>query len=156
MTQPRIITGRTVTWWFIAFFGVVFAVNFTMARFAISSFGGTVVDNSYVASQRYNGWLADARAQAALGWQVSLRRADDGYVRLSVLGADGQAVGGLRVTAVARQPLGQSQDRPLHFVAAGDAPGRWISDAPLPAGRWQIQLGLRTATSVVRTRGDIG
>ena len=37
---------------------------------AIGTFGGTVVDNSYVASQNYNRWLADADEQEALGWKT--------------------------------------------------------------------------------------
>jgi nitrogen fixation protein FixH len=55
---PRRFTGRHMTGILVAFFGVVMTVNFTMAYVAISGFGGTVVDNSYVASQNYNRWLA--------------------------------------------------------------------------------------------------
>jgi nitrogen fixation protein FixH len=49
----------------VAFFGVVIAVNLTMARLAIGSFGGVVVENSYVASQKFNGWLDRPRAGGA-------------------------------------------------------------------------------------------
>ncbi|MGE0776676.1 MAG: FixH family protein, partial [Sphingomonadaceae bacterium] len=56
--MTRSFTGRHMAIILIAFFGVVIAVNFYMARMAIGTFGGTVVDNSYVASQRFNGWLA--------------------------------------------------------------------------------------------------
>ena len=58
----------------VAFFGVVIAVNLLMAHYAVSTFSGTVVDNSYVASQEFNGWLGAARAQRALGWTVEVRR----------------------------------------------------------------------------------
>eukprot|EP01035_Chromulina_nebulosa_P040301 gene40301-54499_t len=51
-----------------AFFAVVIGVNMLMASDAIRTFGGTVVDNSYVASQQYNGWLAEARVQRLYGW----------------------------------------------------------------------------------------
>ena len=55
------LTGRHVAAIFVAFFAVVIAVNVLMASYAVGGFGGTVVDNSYVASQRFNGWLAQAR-----------------------------------------------------------------------------------------------
>ena len=44
MSRP--FTGRDVALVMIGFFGLVVAVNITMARFASSSFGGVVVDNS--------------------------------------------------------------------------------------------------------------
>ena len=52
------LTGRHVAAIFIGFFAIVIAVNMLMASYAIGGFGGTVVDNSYVASQKFNGWLA--------------------------------------------------------------------------------------------------
>jgi nitrogen fixation protein FixH len=57
-SEPGELTGRKVAAIFVVFFGVIMAVNFTMASFASSTFGGVVVKNSYVASQKYNGWLA--------------------------------------------------------------------------------------------------
>ncbi len=71
MTTKR-FTGRHMAAIMFAFFGVVIAVNVTMATFATRTFGGTVVDNSYVASQKYNGWLAEARRQERLGWTALL------------------------------------------------------------------------------------
>src|SRR3546814_3241852 len=61
--ERRPFTGRHAAMILIAFFGVVISVNIVMASFALSTFGGTVVDNSYVASQHYNEWLARADAQ---------------------------------------------------------------------------------------------
>ncbi|NJR13875.1 MAG: hypothetical protein HC779_06455, partial [Phyllobacteriaceae bacterium] len=65
---------------FVAFFGVIVAVNLTMARFAVTHWTGLVVKNSYVASQNYNGWLRQAAASKALGWQAVPHRRDDGRV----------------------------------------------------------------------------
>ena len=53
-----------------AFFGVVIAVNITMATYASTTFGGIVVENSYVASQEFNRWLDEAKAERALGIPV--------------------------------------------------------------------------------------
>src|SRR3546814_8818871 len=54
----RRFTGWHMTAILIAFFAAVIAVNMLMATVAVRSFGGTVVENSYVASQKFNGWLA--------------------------------------------------------------------------------------------------
>ena len=54
MTKP--FTGWHMTAILVGFFSTVIAVNVYMAHAAISTFGGTVVDNSYVASQEFNGW----------------------------------------------------------------------------------------------------
>ncbi|MEK6541026.1 MAG: FixH family protein [Pseudomonadota bacterium] len=137
MAQRRPITGRRVAMWFVAFFGIVIAVNLLMARLAIGTFGGTVVDNSYVASQRYNEWLAAGRVQAALGWSVTAERGPSGHVVVQLLGRDGRAVPGATINVVASHPLGGAADRPMHFAGAD---GRFVSTAPLPAGRWQLRI----------------
>ncbi len=84
IAKPRIFTGWHMTTILVSFFAVVMAVNFTMARMAISTFGGTVVDNSYVASQNYNIWLNAADRQERLGWQVVARLDSDRHILVSV------------------------------------------------------------------------
>ena len=64
------ITGWHAAAGLVAFFGLVIAVTLTMAVYATTTFGGVVVDNSYVASQKYNGWLKAAERQRALGWTI--------------------------------------------------------------------------------------
>jgi len=63
----RPFTGRKMAAIMVAFFAVVIIVNVYMAREASSTFGGVVVENSYVASQQYNRWLDEASAENALG-----------------------------------------------------------------------------------------
>ncbi|MBB5686671.1 FixH family protein [Sphingobium boeckii] len=132
MTRP--FTGRHMTIILITFFGVVFAVNFTMARLAIGSFGGTVVDNSYVASQKFNGWLKDARAQKSLGWTAGVTLDPDRHVQIAI-GAPAAKVA-MEANATASHPLGRAADIPLSFVPI--APGRLRSVEALPAGRWTL------------------
>ena len=50
--MTRKFTGWHMTAILVGFFAIVISVNLFMARAAIGSFGGVVVDNSYVASQR--------------------------------------------------------------------------------------------------------
>lgn len=136
MTVRR-FTGRHMLITMLAFFGTIVAVNFTMAWLASSTFGGTVVDNSYVASQRFNGWLAAGRAQQALGWSVRIDLDAGRHVRIAARIPDGAAVSG-----IATHPLGRIPEQALAFVAMGN--GAWRSAAPLPAGRFHVRIDIRT------------
>jgi len=131
----RTFTGRHMLAITVSFFAVVIAVNLVMARFAIETFGGTVVNNSYVASQEFNRWLDEAKAQRALGWKLTAER-DGHYAIVHLDGAPGAQI---RATAI--HPLGRRPDKVLHFVRlAGD---RYRSIEMLPAGRWRLELEVR-------------
>lgn len=142
---PGTLTGRRVLMIFIAFFGTIMAVNFYMAKQAIGTFGGVVVDNSYVASQQYNGWLAEARAQKALGWSETIRRSPSGIVSIALKNASGEALHGAKVTAVAQHPLGRA--KAIDLIFAEGPGGDYIAPTPLPDGRWQLRFTIRHAGS---------
>ena len=135
----RTFTGRHMLAICIAFFGTVIAVNLVMATLATRTFGGTVVDNSYVASQHFNRWLDEADAERQLGWKIVAQRRDG---RLS-LGLSGRQapLSDTYITAVAEHPLGREKDILLHFRAVGE--GRFLSAEALPAGRWRLKLDIR-------------
>ncbi len=134
--MSRGFTARHMWVVMIGFFGLVVAVNFTMAWLASSTFGGTVVNNSYVASQQYNGWLRAARAQQQLGWQTRLGLDDGRRVVLAVTsGGEGR---GYAASGTAHHPLGRAPDVPLVFSAGAD--GVLHSAAALPDGRWQVRI----------------
>ncbi len=140
-------TGWHMTAILVTFFGVVMAVNFTMARIAVSSFGGTVVDNSYVASQKYNIWLNTAKRQDSLGWSADFALDADRHV---LIGARGNGVNPAQLSAVgdALHPLGRSEDVPLAFAMTPD--GRLRSTKPLPAGRWNLRLSVRRGADIFK------
>ena len=129
-------TGRRMAAIMVLFFGTVIAVNFTMAYYASSTFGGIVVENSYVASQQFNRWLDEAAAEKAMGWNADAVRLNDGRISVIVHGPGPEGV----LTGTARHPLGTLADRPLNFVR--DAQGRFVSREVLPAGRWTLRLEL--------------
>ena len=137
----RPFTGRHMAMIMIAFFGVIFAVNFTMARLAIGSFGGTVVDNSYVASQKFNGWLDEARAQNRLGWRDEVTPLPGRHVALSLTDAQTKPIAGGTVRALAQHPLGRAPDIALAFHER--TLGHYTSDHALPPGRWQLRITVR-------------
>lgn len=132
--MTRKFTGRHMTAILVAFFGVVIAVNFTMARFATSTFGGKVVENSYVASQEFNGWLEQAEAQHALGWDAVTTWRPDNRLAVQLQGAPE----GAKISGTARHPLGRMPDQQLTFAPNGA--GRFLSDQALPSGRWILRL----------------
>ena len=134
------------------FFGVVIAVNITMAKLAIGSFGGTVVDNSYVASQNYNKWMAEADRQARLGWSVSVLRIAGGRIGLKISDRGG-AVETFSVSAKAEHPLGRSPEQYMNFVSQGD--GNYRSQTALPSGRWLLHIEVRRGGDRYRTRVEI-
>jgi nitrogen fixation protein FixH len=128
-------TGRHMVAVMVGFFGIVVAVNIHMARLASGTFGGTVVENSYVASQKFNRWLADARAQDQLGWATPVSLDAGRHVVMTVPGT------GFTVSGSAHHPLGRAPDIALAFRS--DASGRLVTTTPLPAGRWQVRLTVR-------------
>lgn len=142
-------TGRHVAAILAGGFAIVIGVNLLMARAAISTFGGLVVENSYVASQHFNGWLEKADEAKALGWKVNLSRALDG--RIQVATADVPAAATVR--GEAWHPLGRMPDRELRFVSAGA--GSYASDEVLPAGRWVIRLEIAAGEHVWRGEQDL-
>jgi nitrogen fixation protein FixH len=142
-------TGRHMAAVMFTFFGVVIAVNIGMARLAGSTFGGEVVKNSYVASQKYNGWLREAAAEKALGWQLVAQRRDDDRVTVAVSGPSGSD----RLTGVARHPLGAAPDVPLAFARTAD--GTFVSDRPLPEGRWFVRFDLESGGRKIQTEQEL-
>lgn len=130
-------TGRHMAAIFVGGFAIIIAVNLLMASLAVGSFHGTVVDNSYVASQKYNGWLKQASASKALGWQAVPHRRKDGRVVVETIAVPA----GAAVTATAERPLGTRDFAALTFTPLGQ--GRWVSDESLAPGRWQLRLAIR-------------
>lgn len=132
--RRKSFTGWHMTAILVGGFGVVFAVNFLMASLASSTFGGIVVENSYVASQHFNRWLDEAEKEEDLGWKVAVTRRDDGRIVANLDGVPGYPT----VMAEARHPLGRKPDTLLKFQE--DATGAYVSDQPLPEGRWILRF----------------
>src|SRR6266536_6179799 len=89
-SNPKQLTGRTVLFLLVAFFGVVIAVNLAMMNFAIQSLPGTEVDSAYRASLAYEREIAAAHDQNRRNWKVDaqVRRSADGGATLQVEAAD--------------------------------------------------------------------
>lgn len=144
----RQFTGRHMAGILVAFFAVIIAVNLIMARLASATFGGAVVDNSYVASQHFNRWLEEAARERAQGLTAEVRRRNDGHVVVSLSGASPA-----KVAVLARHPLGRLPDREIAFAPA--AAGTFVSRERLPAGRWRLRLTVTAPGRAWRTEREL-
>ncbi|MEO0872265.1 MAG: FixH family protein [Pseudomonadota bacterium] len=132
----RQFTGKHMLLTMVAGFGIVAAVNFYMASLAVGGFHGTVVDNSYVASQKFNTWIEEAEAMEALGWSTEAARDETGHLILTTEGVPESAL----ISAELRRPIGVKQFASLTFAPLGD--GRYRSLETLEQGRWTMRLAI--------------
>jgi nitrogen fixation protein FixH len=121
----------------LAFFGVIIAVNLTMAYFANSTWSGLVVANGYIASQSFDDDLARARAQDAMGWTVEVSH-ETNRVKVSFADRNNAPLAGMTVTGKLRRPTTDRQDQALAFVSE-DA-GLYMAEAALAKGVWDVEI----------------
>lgn len=142
-------TGKHMLAVFVMGFGIVMAVNFFMASLATGGFSGVVVKNSYVASQNYNGWLAAAEKQRALGWEAAVSRNDTGKLQIATLNTPAE----ITINAELERPLGDPERHAAILSNAGN--GLFITDKVLPAGRWIVRLQITSDGDVWRQQSEI-
>ncbi|MER9201587.1 FixH family protein [Mesorhizobium sp. M0933] len=135
--KSREFTGRHMLAIILAFFGVVIAVNLTMATLANTSWTGLVVENTYVASQQFNRKAEEGRAQAALGWTGKLTIAW-GEVRYGVTDAAGKPVPLHGVKVLFRHPAYEKEDESITLAAAS---GQEFAVQHMPRdGVWIVEI----------------
>jgi nitrogen fixation protein FixH len=145
-TAPgKAFTGRRMLALLVGFFGVVVVVNLLLAFYANWTWTGLVVENSYVASQEYNGFIAAERRQEALGWTARFSHDAAGVV-FAMTTREGAPVAGLKVVVTMGRPTHEGEDRVL--ALSETAPGVYGADIALPTGLWEAKL--------VATAGDGG
>jgi len=156
--KPYEVTGRTVLFWLLGFFGAVFVVNAVMVRAATSTFGGLQTPSSYKAGLMFTGEAARAARQQARGWHVDgtiLRdRAGNAMLDISVHDAKGAAVTGLTADATLAHPADARRDRviALSRVGAGEFRGQTQGHA----GQWELIVDLyRGEARVFRSRSRV-
>ncbi|MGE5500852.1 MAG: FixH family protein [Ignavibacteriales bacterium] len=133
--KPCEINGWHVLAGFVAFFGLIFAVNGAFMYQAIHTFPGQTVDNPYEAGIEYNRTLARKAAEAELGWSAEVARSGD-VVQLIVLDRAGQPVDGLRVVGKLERPATE-QGRKL-LTLTRTAPGMYEASARGLTGAWDL------------------
>ena len=145
-TASKGFTGRHMLLTTVGFFGVVVAVNVTMAYVASSSWSGLVVENTYVASQRFNEKAEAMRALALSGVKGSVA-INGGVFSYTLKNRDGSPADADTVRANFRRPVGDHEDFGIDLNRAGD--GRFDTKHRVPAGVWIVEFVSRRGDSVV-------
>ncbi|MBE0580463.1 FixH family protein [Devosia sp.] len=148
-TEPREFTGRHMALITVTFFGVIIGVNLLMAVAASRTWTGLVVENSYVASQEFQGKADDARHQAEAGWTMDVAY-ETGTLVVRALD-DGVPLALEEVTAFVRRPVGGHDDATVVLMPGADgyrgainlAPGVWdvaVTTAPTALGAMEREI----------------
>lgn len=153
-TRGKVLTGTHVTLMLVAFFATILSVNLLMASLATRTFGGTVVDSSYVASQKYNAWLEEARVQADSGWTLEAGLIEGGYfdVKVSRLG---EAVTGAVTHVRLEHPLGRTAPLNLTLTESANRDGHYTTSAPLAFGRWHAFVSVSDGDHNIRKKLEL-
>lgn len=141
--RPFEVTGRFVLACFVGFFLTVAAVNATMIRFAVTTFGGVETESSYKAGLAFKAEAAASVAQQALGWGVDIRidpRADGAVVNVAVRDAAGAPVPRLSVDMILAHPADKRRD--ITMTAFEQSAGSFRAVAPPAPGRRNLTIEL--------------
>lgn len=129
------IKGWHVFGGFALAFGIIIAVNLTLAYKAVSTFPGLEVRNSYVASQSFD---KDRAAQLALGWEVSAYIKDNELV-LNIA-RDQQPLSPKIDSAILGRATHVGQDQFPEFTFDGQSLRAPVNAA---SGNWNLRLRAR-------------
>ncbi len=130
------LTGWHVLAMLVAFFGVVFAVNFYMAYLSQKSWTGLLPGNGYEASIKYDKEAARVRAMLAKGWRTHLLVRPDGLIAIRVEDKKGRPVTALKATAQIGRPASNRDDRTV--ILKETKVGVYAIDKPLKSGAWRM------------------
>ena len=129
----RELTGRMVLAITVGAFSVIIGVNLVMAWFAIETFPGLEVQNSYVASQGFNQRLHD---QQALGWSTDAELVG-GHLVVRITNATGEAAPVASIIAILGRPTTEREDAVPAFRFEA---GAFVADVDVDYGNWDLRV----------------
>lgn len=116
-------------------FGIIIAVNLTLAWNAVATFPGLEARNSYVVSQTFQ---ADRAAQNALGWDVSAD-ISGGVLTVEIKDHRGAPLEVEVTRAILGQATNVNMDVVPEFVWTGT---HYTAPVPMTEGYWNLRLEL--------------
>lgn len=139
----RYLSGRAVFLSFVAFFGVIMAVNVLFIVKAVATFSGEDEDDSYTQGLAYNHTLERHAIQQRLGWTATIdaQRESSRKARVVVVidNSNGAPLGHLSLMGTLRRPTDAGRDRILNFVEV--APGSYAAEArDVDPGIWDVDV----------------
>jgi nitrogen fixation protein FixH len=137
------LTGRTVLFCLLVFFGVIIGINTLMMVLAISTMPGLENERPYQAGIDYNADIEAARAQATRRWKVASHVDRDARGRAAVKvvarDSDGAPLTSLAVTVRLLRPTDQRADRTVSLTEREN--GSYLGEvADVAPGLWDIEL----------------
>lgn len=135
--MSREFTGRHMFILTTAFFAIVISVNILLAVFAVRSWTGMVVPNSYVASQQFNEKTAALEQAAAMGIRAWLTYGG-GKISITLRDAANDPVRAASLALKIGRPSNESEDRSL-TMACGSG-GVCSAETLLGQGIWSGQI----------------
>lgn len=153
----RPVTGRTVLFVLIGFFGAVMVVNAVMIQAAISTFGGVDTPSSYKAGLQFGEDAAAAAAQRARGWTVAGDFTSDGDRRTLTVHVDDATGNAVRdVTPVITLVHLVDSRRDLPISTDEVAAGTYVGTVTAPPGQWRLDIRVRQDDAeVFRSRNRV-
>ena len=124
-TQGRELTGRMVLAITVSAFAVIIGVNLVMAWFAIETFPGLEVENTYVASQGFNQRLREQ--QELVGGHLTVRITDPTGAPARIASLSG----------ILGRPTTEREDTVPQFRYEG---GTYVADVDVDYGNWDLRL----------------
>lgn len=151
---PRQITGRMVLFGFIAFFGVIAAVNAVFMYYALSTWPGLTTEDAYKKGIAYNSTLEEAAHQKQLGWQSAVIFDQTGNLAVSMTDKTGAPLSNAKVDVTLSRPLGS--EVALNVTLEETALGQYAGQVETPAhGRWKADVTAHRDNAVYRMRHEV-
>lgn len=157
-------TGKPITGWhvligLIVFFGVVFTANGVLTWYALESWSGLEVENSYDAGKLYPDEIAAAKTQDAKKWKVAVETRRDGagttLIRVAAHDAGDSPLNGLNFSGKLTRPIDSKYDHSFAF----ETTGRGLYEATVSGvepGQWDLIVEAKDgAARVFRSRNRV-
>ena len=138
--QGFVFTGWHMLGVMVLFFGTIITVNLIMAWNASHSWSGLVVPNTYVASQQFNGKVAEAKALAASGIEGGLT-IEGGRIAYRVVDAKGVPVIADDISATFKRPVDEREDFTVALRPAEE--GLFVAERVVPGGQWVVDISTK-------------
>ena len=141
--SPFRLTGWHVLAGFLVFFGITIAVDTYMMVSAYRSFPGEVATSPYEDGLAYDSTLDQQKAQAALGWRMSIGLYPGGVVRITAVDRLGAPVRLPRIVARLERPATEQGRRDIRFLSL--SPGVYEAEVGAISGVWDVKLSVYDA-----------
>ena len=143
---PRPFTGWHMLGVMVLFFGTIITVNLIMAWNASHSWSGLVVQNTYVASQQFNGKVKEAKAFVADGLDGKLS-VENEALRYTLTRRGNPEMTADKVVAVLKRPVEEHEDVTVEMAHQGE--GVFVAATALKRGQWIADITATKGDTVV-------